>query len=91
MQSEASGSCFSLYNGGMTDQQYCPTPVPSTKLAFTESTPTKTPHQTTGGQTIYPPSKTKSTPKTGPEDLSLVGLLIAGGAGLFLQKKAKSV
>jgi uncharacterized repeat protein (TIGR01451 family) len=47
-----------------------------------------------GGQpvpTVFAPSKTKTTPPTGPEALALIGLLPTGLAGYFLRKKSVSI
>jgi hypothetical protein len=93
-QSFAAGSCSSLYNGGITDKQFCPTPtILPTPAPFKENlsaaaTPTP-PQQTKGGQKIYPASKSKTTPSTGPEEWSLPALFLLGGIGFLLRRKAK--
>ena len=61
-----------------------------------QTAPTTTPlqSQTKGGNTfpIFTPTPTLTTsPKSGPELLSLLGLIPAGGAGLWLKKKAKNI
>ena len=83
----ADGSCLSLNNGGVTTQQFCPTPtVLPTPAPFKENIP----QQTSGGQTIYPANQTKTTPNTGPEAWSLPALFFLGGLGFLLRNKAKA-
>lgn len=43
---------------------------------------------TKGGQTVHPAPNSSETPDTGPELLSLVGLLPAMGAGFYLRRKS---
>lgn len=44
-------------------------------------------NNTKGGLPVYPPSKVKSTPATGPETSALLGLLASGLFGFILRKK----
>lgn len=53
----------------------------------TTPTPTKA-AATKGGTTIYPPTRSKTTPETGPQALALFALIPLGGLGLWLKKKA---
>jgi len=78
----ADGSnCLPLLNGGLTSQQYCQSPTPTI-------TPVNNTVQQTSGQTVYPSPKSTSTPNTGPNDWVLPTLVLLGGAGLLLRKKA---
>lgn len=43
---------------------------------------------TKGGLKVFPAPKVVSTPSTGPEMLSLVGLIPTGAIGMFLRKKS---
>jgi hypothetical protein len=91
----AANGCSALYNGGITNQQYCPSPKPlsgSGSLPNNQVTPiaAKKPQTTKGGQTIYPAPKTKTTPSTGPEEWSLPVLFVIGGFGFLLRNKAKT-
>jgi len=45
------------------------------------------PGSTKGGLPVYPPSRTKSTPGTGPETVALFGLLASGLFGFMLRQK----
>ena len=83
----ASGGCTALYNGGITTQQHCYTPTPTPALASHQiiAVPTKAPSKT--DQPVFPSSKAKTTPNTGPADWALLALFIIGGIGLFLIKK----
>jgi hypothetical protein len=90
-------NCSPLYNGGITNQQYCfnPTPTPqagSGQLPKAQITPltANQPQQTKGGQKIYPAAKSKTTPSTGPEVWSLPALFFIGGMGFWLRNKAKT-
>lgn len=47
------------------------------------------PPTTKGGEPVYPTPETTTVPKTGPELLSLLGLLSSAGAGLILRRKIK--
>jgi len=94
----AAANCSPLYNGGVTKQQYCfnPTPTPNSEtgtLPHSQITPLvgNQPQQTKGGQKIYPPSKTKTTPSTGPEDWAFPVLFLIGGIGFWLRNKAKNI
>jgi len=103
-QTYADSNCYPLYNGGVTNQQYCfnPTPTPgsdsndnsgSGSLPSNQITPLpkNPPQQTKGGQPIYPRAQSKTTPNTGPADWSLPALLLIGGLGFWLRKKTKLV
>jgi uncharacterized repeat protein (TIGR01451 family) len=57
-----------------------PTPIPTQPPA---STTTK------GGKQVFPASTTQTTPKTGPEALSLASLLSLAAAGFWLRRKTK--
>ncbi len=91
----AAGGCSALYNGGVTNQQFCPsqtvlpTPAPFKENLSLPATPTPA-QQTKGGQKIYPTAKTKTTPNTGPEEWSLPALFLIGGFGFLLRNKAKT-
>lgn len=50
------------------------------------TTPSVNQTGTKGGLSVYSPSKTKTTPPTGPETLSLLGLIAAGVLGSILRK-----
>lgn len=81
----ADGGCMQLNNGGLTKQQFCPTPtVLPSPAPFKEDLP----QQTKGGQKIFPSNNSKSTPNTGPEEWSLPALFLIGGLGFFLRNKA---
>lgn len=47
------------------------------------------PNSTKGGLPVYPPSHTKTTPPTGPETITLLGLFASGLFGFMLHKKSK--
>lgn len=91
--------CVIVYGGGKMDcPQTSPTPAtgaPTNTTSTVQTTPTPTPHQTfptvtqtKGGLTVQQPVKTKTTPATGPEVFSLIGLIPAAAAGFWLRKKA---
>jgi len=80
----ADSGCFPLNNGGVTTRQFCPTSTQ--QPAFPSQNSMK---QTTPSQKVFPASKAKSTPNTGPEVASLIGLFPLAAAGLFLKKKTK--
>jgi hypothetical protein len=72
-----------------------PTATPTTKKQPT-ATPTKkptnqpkptNPPQTKGGLPVHSPTQTKTTPPTGPEAFSLLALIPAAAAGIYLRKK----
>ena len=85
--SVASGGCLQINNGGITTRQFCPTPtIWPTPAPFKENLG----QQTSGGQKIYPASKTKTTPNTGPVAWSLPALFLLGGFGFLLRNKAKT-
>ena len=86
---DAQTNCLPLYGGGVTSQQYCISPT---------ATPTPEVVREPGGvihvpvpQKIYPAPRTKTTPNTGPEDWTFPFLLLLGGLGLLLKKKAKTL
>lgn len=58
------------------------------KPAPIQSGPTPTPIETKGGLKVFPAPVVKKTPPTGPELLTLIGLIPTGLAGIFLRKKA---
>lgn len=87
-QAAASGGCLTVNNGGITTQQYCPTPPATATLSLTEAAPTKAP--TSNGQPVFPSSKSKTTPNTGPEDWVLPSLFLLGGIGFLLRKKSNN-
>ncbi|HEX8931555.1 MAG TPA: hypothetical protein VF810_00190 [Patescibacteria group bacterium] len=76
--------CKVVYGGGSIDcAQNSPTPT---------STPLKQimqPNQTKGGLTVYKQTPPPATPATGPEALSLIGLIPMAVGGLYLRKKSK--
>lgn len=84
----ADGSCFPLNNGGITTQQFCPTPT-STPIVSPQPATNNQQQKNNGGQQVYPPSQTKTTPNTGPEDWVLPTLFLIGGLGFWLRKKTK--
>lgn len=89
-QSIADGGCSPLFNGGSTNQQFCPTPTPTvwpTPAPFKEYIPP----QSSGGQKIYPVDHTTKTPDTGPDDWSVPALLFLGGIGFLFRKMSKIV
>ena len=97
-QTSAASDCFPLFNGGVTNQQYCFNPTPAAQSgsgllpkAQITSIPVNQPQQTKGGQIIYPTTKTKITPDTGPEAWSLPALFFIGLLGFFLRNKAKKI
>jgi hypothetical protein len=85
----ADGSCLTLNNGGPTSQQVCVSPLPTPAISTTPLTINNNQQQNNAGQTVYPPTKTKSTPDTGPEDWSLPLLLLLAGTGIILQNKSR--
>lgn len=87
----ASGGCTALYNGGITTQQHCYAPTPTPALASHQiiAVPTKAPSKT--GQPVFPSSKAKTTPNTGPADWALLSLILMAGAGIILRKKTKLI
>lgn len=44
---------------------------------------------TKGGIPVYPTTPTKTTPKTGPEMLAIIGLIPSGIAGIIMRRKNK--
>lgn len=54
--------------------------------AFSAITPSVNRTGTKGGLPVYSPSKTKTTPATGPEALAVVGLFASGFLGFLLRK-----
>jgi len=96
-QTFAVQNCSPLYNGGVTNQQYCFNPTPTPENAknvqtnrTTQVTATPAPQQTQGGKRIYPVAKSKTTPSTGPEEWSLPALFLIGTLGFILRNKAKT-
>ena len=83
----ADGGCLTLNNGGPTKQQVCLTPIPTPTISVAPLINNQ--QQNTPTQPVYAPSKTKSTPNTGPADWSLPALLFLGGIGLLLQNKSR--
>jgi hypothetical protein len=87
-------SCYKLYGGGVTTNQYCPKPPIDTSTKKTthqqavKQITSQIKTQTKGGQTIYPITKAKVTPETGPELWMILGLLPLAGCGFFLRNKA---
>jgi hypothetical protein len=81
----AGTNCLPVYGGGVTDKTVCPTPVPTAVPfpAFNNNTP----QTTKGGLPIYPAGKNKSTPNTGPNEWSLISLLLLAGTGFSLINK----
>lgn len=84
-------TCTMVYGGGETQCQASgsantsatPTPVVTNSPSNTNNS-----GQTTkGGLPVYSPSTTSQTPPTGPEALSLLGLIPAAAAGFWLRKK----
>ena len=64
--------------------------------AKTDNTPTPAPiqnfadiNQTKGGLPVNQPVQTTTTPNTGPEALSIIGLIPAAAAGFWLRKRTK--
>lgn len=47
------------------------------------------PPTTKGGLPVFPPTQAKTTPQTGPEALSLIGLIPSAVGGLMLRRKTK--
>jgi len=86
-----STDCRIIYGGG----EVCMTPTPGPILKNvtpTNSQPTPTPRPTNapttkGGLKVFPPTQTKTTPKTGPEALSLISLIPTAGLGFWLRRK----
>ncbi len=62
-------------NNSQDNAQFCITTTPGTST-------------TKGGLPVYPAPQMKQTPATGAEMFSLLGLIPAAGAGLFLRKKS---
>jgi hypothetical protein len=94
--------CTVIYGGGEIPCATTPTPVkdqptPTPTKAGTKptATPTKTPAKpqptnpptTKGGLPVHPPTQTKTTPPTGPEALSVIGLIPMAAAGWYIRKK----
>lgn len=87
VQSAADGGCSPIFNGGATTQQYCPTPtVLPTPAPFKEYIPP----QSSGGQKIYPVTRSGNTPDTGPADWSIPTLFLLSGIGIFFKKISKT-
>lgn len=80
---EASGGCLPLYNGGITTQEFCPTPTP---IPYSPDSPFPAVNPQTG-QPVYPSSKSSTTPNTGPGDWTLISLVGAGITGWYIRKK----
>lgn len=85
----ASPACKPIFGGGefTCEHQTTSTPTP------TKSAPTATPspkQQTKGGLPVEKQSKAKSTPATGPEIWTLIGLIPAAGIGLWLRRKTRN-
>ena len=82
----ATPTCTPILGGG----EYACTASISPTPTESEITPSPTKKQTTkGGLTVEKPSKTKTTPSTGPEALSLLGLIPVAAAGFYLRRKTK--
>ena len=81
--------CKLLYGGGITKQQFCPTPQPEKEHTAPLGKTTTKPNamgQTKGGLLIYPTTKKTTTPDTGPEAGWILLLLPLAASGLFLRK-----
>lgn len=77
--------CIRVYGGGTKDncvKMASAIPVPQYGNNQGGST-------TKGGLPVYPAPSMNQTPATGTEMFSLLGLLPAAGAGLFLRRKSK--
>ena len=84
-------SCQPLYNGGVTERQYCPTPAPTKtpEQKIQEVNGDTAPSNTTkGGLTVGNKATTTTTPDTGPAALGLLALAPAGLLGVYLRRKA---
>lgn len=77
-------------NSGFCIEKGVPTPtlVPTTKGGNPEVTVVNPPI-TKGGLPVYPPTKATTTPQTGPEALSLIGLIPTALGGIFLRRKTQ--
>lgn len=84
VSARADGSCLAINNGGVTNQQFCPTPTPTPAQS---NTPAGTNQQQNNGRPVYPPQQTKTTPNTGPADWALPALILLAGVGLLLRNK----
>lgn len=70
-----------------------PNNPPTTKggLPINPETPAVNPPTTKGGLPVFPPTKATTTPQTGPEALSLLGLIPTALGGFLLRRKTKQV
>jgi len=81
-KAEAAG-CTIVYGGGeiaCAKKTVTPTPAPVTQVAQ---------NQTKGGLPVYNSTPSATTPNTGPEALSLFGLIPMALGGFWLRKKVK--
>lgn len=87
-------ACQPLYGGGVTEQEYCPTPPPDDEQEPLPQEQAEQPVQndrtTKGGLPVKEPSQTDTTPDTGPAALGLLGLLPVGAIGLYFRHKARA-
>jgi hypothetical protein len=90
-QAYADGGCLAINNGGVTTQQFCPTPTPAP--AISQAPENNNQPQGNQGNTnqpsIYPSSSSQSTPDTGPSDWVLPSLFFLGALGILLRTKTK--
>lgn len=75
--------CTIIYGGGelecTKEQQLSPTPVPQQQTVQNNTTK--------GGLPVEKAPQATATPATGPETLSLIALLPAAAAGMWLRRK----
>lgn len=96
--------CTIIYGGGTIPCATTPTPKSDKPTATPTvnkqptATPTKAPTNqpnptnpptTKGGLPVHSPTQAKTTPPTGPEALTLIGLIPVAGMGIYLRRKTK--
>lgn len=90
----AQEACQPLYGGGVTENEYCPTPTPEeapdAQQPQEQDKPVQNGQTTKGGLPVKEPSQTDTTPDTGSAALGLLGLLPIGAIGLYFRHKARA-
>lgn len=76
---------FCIANTGGTASVSSTSPTPTQVVAV----PTVAPATTKGGLPVYPPTNATTTPPTGPEEWSLLGLIPTAVSGFLLRRKTR--